>query len=93
MDYANFSMGKLTNVKLSDCSCVHAAFDSLKLKGVALTGCKLMESEWLHTPLKGVDLRGNDLSAFHIDPVDLRGAVISADQALILAALLGVVIR
>lgn len=62
MDYANFSMGKLTNVKLSDCSCVHAAFDSLKLKGVALSGCKLMESEWLHTPLKGVDLRGNDLS-------------------------------
>ncbi len=52
-----------------------------------------MESEWLHTPLKGVDLRGNDLSAFHIDPTDLRGAIISADQALILAALLGVVIR
>jgi uncharacterized protein YjbI with pentapeptide repeats len=93
MDYANLSMSKLTGVQFADCSCVQAAFDSLKLKDAALSGCRLNESEWLHTLLNGIDLRGNDLTAIRIDPADLRGAIISPEQALILAALLGVVIK
>ena len=43
--------------------------------------------------LKGIDLRTCDIEGISIDPAALRGAIVTPEQALMLAALLGLTIK
>ena len=41
----------------------------------------------------GCDLRGSDLSSFELDTTELRKAIVTADQAVVLATKLGLDVR
>ena len=51
------------------------------------------KSQLLHTSLNGMDLRSCELDGFRLAPQDLKGAIVTPEQAMMLAGFLGVVIR
>ena len=63
--------------------CQGASIRDVDLSGAALDGAQLSRC----------DLRGSDLSALDPRQVELRGAVVTYEQALALAAALGLDIR
>ena len=73
-----------------------AVFDGVRMREADLTGAKCQEARFRDTDLSGAwvfgasfeksDLRGSDLSAFDPTEVRMREAVITMDQAVVIAA-------
>jgi len=74
---------------------VHAEKSSEGQELIGQTAPALQLRRWLHSPpIDMADLRGSDLTA--LDPVaaaELRGALIDAEQAVVIAQALGLEIR
>jgi uncharacterized protein YjbI with pentapeptide repeats len=80
-----------------------ASFSSVRMREADLTGARCegsslrdvdLSGAWLHrSKFAGCDLRGSDLSA--VDPlnVEIAGAIVTADQAIVIAAAFGLDIR
>ena len=91
--YANFSGGTMKMCGFRDNLLNEAAFTMCRWQDLELAGCDLTGSEFLDTSLKGVDLSGNIIDGILVEPKGLQGAVISPEQAVLCAALLGMKIR
>ncbi|WP_194894319.1 pentapeptide repeat-containing protein [Catenulispora pinisilvae] len=80
-----------------------SVFRGVRMREADLTGAKCQGAQFRDTDLSGAsvygssfetgDLRGSDLSAFDPTEVKLRDAVISFDQAVVLAMALGLDVR
>ncbi len=80
-----------------------AAFLRTRLREADLTGARCQGSSlrdvdlsgaWLHSAdLSGADLRGSDLSAIEPETVNLKGAIITIDQTIVIAEALGLDVR
>ena len=80
-----------------------AVFREVRMREADLTGAKCREAQFRDTDLSGAwvfgasfeksDLRGSDLSAFDPAEVKMRDAVITADQAVVLAVAFGLDVR
>lgn len=90
--YANLSETSIDGMRLVDCRLVEAALQRAKLKKVALAGCDLTRLDVFGTKLSGLDVSTCVFQApvLSADYRELRGAVVSAEQAVELACLLGV---
>ena len=69
------------------------ALNSTTLKSVAFADCDLTRATIHQTPMKGVDLRTCRLDGLTVDIPDLRGMIVTQEQAAELALLLGLEIR
>ena len=69
-----------------------AQFFEVKAMNWKLDTVRLQDSQWIETPLKGLDFRQAELSGITVDPRFLPGAVITEEQAVAFARLLGLVI-
>ena len=64
-------------------------------KGLRLDRTALQSADFLHTPLAGLDLTGCTLDGIAVSNThaELRGAVVTMEQAAMLAKRLGLVIK
>ena len=92
LSYANLSETLIDRLSLGNCKLREAALQRAKLKRVRWDACDLTRIDVFGTPLAGIDVSGCAFAApvlsgdFH----ELRGAVVSVEQALDVARLLGV---
>ena len=84
---------KLKSVLLDGCTLEEADCSELKIKGLELSDCDLKRIQLLHTPLEGIDLRSCEIAGLRLAVEDLRGAVVTAEQAIDLVSFLGVEVR
>ena len=94
-DYAMFSESAFMDCKLTGCALSNALFSQVLLKRMVFKDCRFTKAELFRTMLKGVDLFDCDISGIALSDTfsELRGAVVSYDQAAELALLLGVKIK
>lgn len=90
--YANLSETFIDHVAFRSCKLREAALQRAKLKHVRWEECDLTRLDVFGTPLAGIDVSSCAFAAPVLsgDYRELRGAVVSEDQALDLAQLLGV---
>ena len=93
MGYAGFGKGKLESVRFEDSDLKEASFSGCAFKAVEFDRCVLTAVEFLATPLKGVDLRTSRIDGIKLSGGELRGAVVTPEQAVELSKLLGVVVK
>lgn len=90
--YVNLGEATLEGVTLVDCDLSEAFLSALRLRRrTRLTRCDLMRADLFRTPLKGLDLTTCNIAGIAVGERrdELRGAIISAEQAVDVAALLG----
>jgi len=75
-------------VQMREADLAGARFQGGSLRDVDLSGASLRGAD-----LSRCDLRGSDLSALRPDEVELRGAIITIDQTLVVAEALGLDVR
>lgn len=92
--YANFSEASIDGFRLTDCRLVEAAMQRAKLKRASLAECDLTRLDVFGTKLAGVDVSTCTFQApvLSADYRELRGVVVSPEQAVELARLLGICI-
>lgn len=92
LSYANLSETSIDRLLLRDCKLREAALQRAKLKRVQWDACDLTRIDVFGTPLAGIDVSGCVFTAPVLsgDFRELRGAVVSPEQALDVAQLLGV---
>jgi uncharacterized protein YjbI with pentapeptide repeats len=80
-----------------------ASFKDVRMREVDLTAARCRESSFRDVDLAGAllhradfslcDLRGSDLSSLDPEETEIKGAIVSLDQAIVIAAALGLDIR
>lgn len=93
MDYVNFSDTKIKGLNFVNCQLQEGSFNSCDLKKASFEKCNLSRCEFISTSLKDLDLRTNDISSLLLSLENLRGAIVSSEQALQLSLLLGIKIK
>lgn len=91
--YLNAGEAKLEGTVLEDCDLRESFLSELRLqKRSRLERCSLVRADLFRTVLKGVDLSTCDITGIAVSDTraELRGALISTEQAVDVAALLGV---
>lgn len=92
LSYANLSEASIDHLTVHDCKLREAAMQRAKLKHVRLDKTDLTRLDVFGTPLCGIDVSTCAFSAPVLsgDYRELRGAQVSAEQAMDIALLLGV---
>ena len=95
MRMVNLSACKINQVVFSDCQLTEAGLQSLaEIKNLTLNNCDLTRAELLNTKLFGLDLTTCQLDGILLQGApELRGAIVTASQALALSSLLGLRIK
>lgn len=94
--YLNAGEATFEGVRFEDCDLSEAFLSAVKLKrSCKFSGGKLTHADLFRTNLKGINLSTTDIAAIQTseDRHELRGAVISLEQAPEVAMMLGVVIE
>ena len=94
LSYANLSETSIDWFQLRGTRLREAALQRAKLKNVQLTDCDLTRIDVFGTPLRGVDFTTCvfQVPVLSADYHELRGAVVSPEQAVDLARMLGVIV-
>ena len=95
LSYAVFDRARLREVGFSGCDLSNASLNECTWKGLQLDRTMLRSASFLHTPLAGLDLTGCELDGIAVSDTnaELRGAVVTMEQAAMLAKRLGLVIK
>ena len=90
-----FSECGFKNVRFERCRLREASLTELRAKKGAfeVSGCDLARAVLFRTPLAGLDLTTCIIEGAALEGPELRGAVVTAQQACELARLLGVIIK
>ena len=75
------------------CKLDSAAFTETPLKNVEFRECSLRRAEFQRSPLADVDLTSDDIEGVRVELSLLRGAIVTPVQALMLASLLGLIVK
>lgn len=102
-DHIHVTDGDWAFVGLPGADLRRVAFIRTRLREADLTGARCqggsfrdvdLSGAWLHSAdLSGADLRGSDLSAIEPENVNLKGAIITIDQTIVIAEALGLDVR
>jgi uncharacterized protein YjbI with pentapeptide repeats len=84
---------KCERVAFSGCRFRGGMFNDSTLANVQFDGCDLREADFMGASVSGVDFRNSDLDGIRIGPEQLRGVIVTSDQALYLAGAMGLDIR
>ncbi|MCM3748624.1 pentapeptide repeat-containing protein [Paenibacillus pasadenensis] len=92
LDYANFRASTAKGIVYADSSMNSSDFGMSKLSKTEFHRCKLDRAQ-LGTELKGIDLSDCEFNSLAARPEDLRGCIISREQAFIVAGIFGLVVK
>lgn len=95
LSFAAFSKAKLDSVVFCGCRMSDGAVGECKLKEVKFSDCDFCGCSFFGTKLAGMDLRENSISGIILSDslFELRGAVISGEQAELVAKMLGIKVK
>jgi uncharacterized protein YjbI with pentapeptide repeats len=93
LDYAIFSGARLRRVVFERCRFRDADFGGADLTGTVFSGCELASVEFAGAKLDGADIRTSTVHDVRVTARDVRGLVVTRDQAATLAQLLGLVVH
>lgn len=91
--YAQLNDGKFQTCEIKGCNFSEADFRSADLEGTIFSRAILNRADLSKSKLRGADLRGAEIVGIIVGPEEVRGAIVSATQAMDLARLLGLVIK
>jgi uncharacterized protein YjbI with pentapeptide repeats len=92
-DFAQFQYAKLQRVRFERCNLKHAYFNGATMRKTVFEGCDLTGADFSGADISGSDLRRSRIEDIRLAPDQLRGVIVTHDQAIYLAGLLGLVIR
>ncbi|MCQ5129533.1 pentapeptide repeat-containing protein [Butyricicoccus faecihominis] len=95
MGYASFDRASLRETAFADCDLSSAILADCAWKRLAFANCRMENVSFLHTALGGLDLTSCNIGGLTVSEssVELRGAIVSPEQAVGLAKRLGVVVK
>jgi fluoroquinolone resistance protein len=85
---ADLRYAKFVEVRMRE-----ADLTGARCRGSVLTNCDLSGAMWSKADLTSCDLRGSDLSSLEPEMVQLAGAIITWNQAVVIAGSLGLDVR
>ena len=91
--YINVCECKIQNTILSDVHLEDARIISNITKNISIDKTILNNSEIVNTSLKNVDLSTSNINNISIDFYSIKGIKVNSEQAVLLATLLGVIIK
>ncbi len=93
--FSNFTLCKLDRVLFSECKMCDATLSQIKLKNTEFSQSNMQNTAFFETVLCGVDLTSNNIEGITVSESlrELRGAVLSAEQACMIARMLGICIE
>jgi uncharacterized protein YjbI with pentapeptide repeats len=91
--FANFYGTRFKAARFHKCGFKEASFQEADLTGAVFDTCDLSGTNFHGATLAGADLRGSNLTGIQIDIATLRGVIVDQSQAVVPAALMGLVIR
>lgn len=90
--YAQFTDGRIRPTEIRASSFVEADFRGVDLEGSILSQVNLSNADLRRSRMRNFDLRGCEIEGLMVGAEDVRGAIVSAPQAMDLARLLGLTI-
>lgn len=95
MSYCDLSEATVDRLTAHETGLAEVNLFATKLRHVTLNQCDLTRMTVLRTPLTGIDLSSCDISGLRVSDTfrELRGALVSPEQAAQLAILLGVQVK
>ena len=91
--FCQFRQGTFKTTEFSSCNFGEADFQDADLRGAILKGCDFRNAEMNGAKLEGADFRGSRVEGMLANAADLRGAIVDPAQAMVFAALFGLIIR
>lgn len=85
LNFANLNEMKLASVTFKTCQLTEINCMETSLKVTRFTKCELNNADFTNTPLNKSDLRSCQFEAIRVQPFDIRGCRVSAEQALYFA--------
>lgn len=92
-EMALFWSARFRRGRFERCNLRRASFEGADLSGVTFSGCDLTGADFRGATLSGTDFRGSRIEGISVHAGDVRGAIVSPDQAADLVGLLGVTVR
>lgn len=93
LNYGEFADVDFQDMVVKKCDFSQGSFLNSNLQRIQLHGIDLSFTDFSDTPLKGLDIADCKIDQIRISPHCLRGLIVSSDQAVALAALLGIVVK
>jgi uncharacterized protein YjbI with pentapeptide repeats len=91
--YANFRFAHIENAVFKNCSMQGTEFQSAAIIKTVFNGDDLRQAQMSGVPLSGIDLSSCEIDGLGTRPEDLRGAIISPEQAVTAAKIIGMTIK
>jgi len=93
LDYASFTRSKFRRVTFEQCRLRDADFGGADLEGTVFLECNLQGVTFIGAKLTGTDIATCSGKDIRIEALDVRGLIVSSQQAAAFAKLFGLVIR
>jgi uncharacterized protein YjbI with pentapeptide repeats len=92
-DMTIFWKARFARVRFERCTLRRVSFEGADLTGVIFSECDLAGADLRGAKLAGTDFRGSRIDGISAEARDLRGAIISPDQAVEVVGLFGVTVK
>ncbi|MEO8797460.1 MAG: pentapeptide repeat-containing protein [Polyangiaceae bacterium] len=93
LDYASFYRSRFARATFEGCQLREADFTGSDLRGVLFGECELERAIFTEAKLEGTDVSSSRIGSIVVRSTDVRGLVVSGDQASVLATVFGLVVR
>lgn len=93
MPMAQVQQVKTKRVRFERCNLKGAFFNGSQLAGAVFEACDLRGADFSGADIQGADLRRSSIDDIRLDPSQLKGVIVTSDQALYLARLIGLMVR
>ena len=93
MNHAQLQECTLKNTRFEHCDLRGAYFNGSKMEGTVFAGSNLTGADFSRADITKCDFRRANIEEIRIAPDQLRGVIVTQDQALYLARLLGLDVR
>jgi len=91
--YAGFRFATFERAAFEDSNCSSADFEGASFSKMKFSGTDLRQAQMSGAALSGIDLRTCDIDGLGARTNDLKGVVVLPEQAVVVAKLLGVIIK
>jgi uncharacterized protein YjbI with pentapeptide repeats len=92
-DYAFFSFANFKQAKFENCNMFQSDFQRAVFTKFAFSKCNLAASQFSGASFRGLDISDCGIEGIIAGPLDLKGAIISAEQAVLLAGTFGLEVK
>ena len=91
--YANFRFARIEKAAFKNCALQGTDFQSAEISKVIFSGDDFRQAQMSGVPLCGIDFSSCNIDGLCARPEDLRGAIITAEQAVTAAQIIGMKIK